>query len=115
MTMPAPTQRLCTCRCPTHHGYRRTFDSSGCACAITCPTQPMTLLAPQWSGALFTHPDTGALWYVMALGNGQWDWESAGEIDTRSDYFHAGRAIEDRLHTIAAILTNPPTHREGGS
>lgn len=103
----SPTQRVCDCRCPIHHGYRRTtYNTTGCACAITCPTQPMTVLAlvDPWNCALFTHPGTGCLRFVMPLGKDQWDWESANEIDSRSEYFAAGQAIEPLIHAIAAAV-----------
>ncbi|MEJ3748121.1 hypothetical protein WEI85_33150 [Actinomycetes bacterium KLBMP 9797] len=42
----------------------------------------------------------------MHLGEAQWDWEQAGEIDTRSDVFYAGQQILSHLHNIATILAN---------
>ncbi|MEV4539337.1 hypothetical protein AB0J82_36750 [Asanoa sp. NPDC049518] len=81
------------------------FDTIGCACAITCATQPTTLLAINWNCALFRHPDTGHLWFVNSLGSGQWDWESANEIDPRADQFAAAEVISDHLDQITYLLT----------
>jgi len=66
----------------------------------------MTLVAPQWSCALFIHPRSGSIWYVMSLGKGQWDWEQAGEIDSRSDVFDAGQRVLSHLHYIGSVLAN---------
>jgi len=80
MSHTSPWMRLCDCRCPTHHGYQRTtYSDEGCACAITCATQPMTLLAEQWNCAMFLDPG-GDLWFVCKLPGGQWDWASCGQV-----------------------------------
>jgi hypothetical protein len=71
----------------------------------------MTLLVDQWRCALFLHPDNGRLWFVMSLGHGQWDWESANEIDDRADAFVAGQTIEAQLRKITAIVAGPTRHQ----
>ncbi len=49
-----PWQRPCDCCCPLHHRQPRvTYNDPGCACTITCATQPLTLLADRWDCALF--------------------------------------------------------------
>jgi hypothetical protein len=105
MTYTPPWMRLCDCRCPLHHGLRRTtYHDQGCACAITCATQPITLIAEPWGCALFLDPFADFLWTVTKLQGGQWDWDNAGEIDSRSDFVGAGLAIEDQLREVAGIL-----------
>jgi hypothetical protein len=59
-----------------YRSTRITYDNPGCACTITCATQPITLLAERWSCALFLD-SSGDLWYVPALPGGAWAWESA--------------------------------------
>jgi len=104
MSYTSPVMHLCDCRCPVHHGYQRlTCNDEGCACAITCATQPMTLLAEHWGCALFL--DTaGDIWTVGLLASSQWEWEQAGEIDSRSEFYHPALAIERKLREIAQIL-----------
>jgi hypothetical protein len=113
MTMISPQDRLCDCHCPLHQGFQRPdYNASGCACLVTCPTQPMTLLVDQWRCALFLHPGDGHLWFVMSLGHGQWDWESANEIDDRTDVFVAGQTIEALLRKITAIVAGPAARHQ---
>lgn len=103
-----PLTRLCDCRCPLHHGTTRTsYTQPGCACAITCSTQPMTLLAEQWGCALFLD-FAGDLWTVTQLHGGQWDWENAGEIDSRSDAYRPSIVVQRHLRTIAEALRQSP-------
>ncbi|MBB5871948.1 hypothetical protein F4553_005327 [Allocatelliglobosispora scoriae] len=104
MSNTAPWHMLCNCRCPLHHGFERTdYFQPGCACAITCDTQPMTLLAEQWGCALFLDRN-GDLWHVNAMANGQWDWEHGGEIDTRADTYDDNVDIERLLREAACVL-----------
>ena len=107
LSYPMPWQRECDCRCPVHlRRTRRSYDKSGCACTITCATQPITLLANRWNCALFLNQD-GALWQVPALTDGTWDWENAGEIDTRHDFYNATVAIAHLLRASAHLMANP--------
>lgn len=102
-----PWQRPCDCRCLLHYRQTRvTYDELGCACTITCATQPITLLADRWSCALFLDQG-GDLWHVPALTDGAWDWENAEQIDTRHDFYHASVAIEHLLRASAHLLANP--------
>ncbi|MGW4946245.1 hypothetical protein ACWEOZ_32205 [Actinoplanes sp. NPDC004185] len=64
----------------------------------------MTLLVRQWRCALFLHPVSGRLWFVMSTGDGEWDWESANEIDNRADVYETSRTIETSLHRIVAAV-----------
>jgi hypothetical protein len=99
-TSAIAVMRLCDCRCPLHHGYQRTTDTDdSCACAITCATQPMTLLAEQWHCALFLD-HAADLWFVNRLPGGQWDWSTAGHIDERHDLHNASVAVQRRLRQI---------------
>jgi len=75
----------------------------GCACTITCATQPLTLLADPWGCALFLDHG-GDLWHVRAAPNGTWDWEHASEIDDRHDFHDAARIIARLLRQAAAAL-----------
>ena len=60
-----PWQRHCDCDCLLHRGQIRiTYDDPGCACTITCATQPLTLLTDRWDGALFLDSG-GDLWFVV--------------------------------------------------
>jgi hypothetical protein len=104
MAYTPPWQQVCDCRCPLHYGLpRTTYDERGCACTITCATQPITLLADHWGCALFL--DQGAdLWHVPAMANGNWDWENAGEIDSRAGFYQASRIIEHLLRQSAHVL-----------
>ncbi|MFI5489240.1 hypothetical protein [Micromonospora echinaurantiaca] len=99
-----PWQRLCDCRCLVHHNLPRTaYNEPGCACTITCATQPLTLLADPWGCVLFLDQG-GDLWHVLALANGTFDWDSAGEIDSRSDFYNASVTIEHLLRQAAHVL-----------
>ena len=101
-----PWQRSCDCCCPVHHRQLRvTYNDPGCACAITCATQPLTLLADRWNCALFLDP-AGDLRFVPAQPNGTWAWENAAEIDSRSEFYDAGVTIEHLLRTAAHVLAN---------
>lgn len=100
----SPFQSLCDCRCPLHHGFERTtYSDDSCACAITCATQPLTLLADQWGCALFLDQD-GDLWHVTQLVGGQWEWGGAGEFDSRGDHYQTSLFIEEQLHLISHAL-----------
>ncbi|WP_328853280.1 hypothetical protein OG994_12175 [Micromonospora globbae] len=104
MTQPAPWQRLCDCRCPQHHGYpRTTYHDDRCACAITCATQPTTLIIEHWNGALFLDHG-GDLWFVNRLPGGQWDWPNAGHIHEHHDSYAASLVIQRQLHQIVTLL-----------
>lgn len=104
MPYTAPWLKLCNCRCPLHHGFPRTdYFQPRCACAITCDTQPMTLLAEQWGCALFLDKDR-RLWSVTAMANGQWDWEYGGETDPRSEFYADSVTIEHLLRASAHVL-----------
>ncbi|MDG6108783.1 hypothetical protein Daura_06295 [Dactylosporangium aurantiacum] len=106
MTYTAPWQRLCDCRCPLHYRQTRiTYHESDCACAITCATQPMTLLAEQWRCALFLDQD-GDLWYVTAMPGGNWDWPNAAELNTRYNLDDSSVRIERLLRQAAHELGN---------
>jgi len=99
-------QRHCDCRCPLHYrSVRVTYNDPGCACTITCATQPLTLLADRWDCALFLDQG-GDLWYVPDLSNGAWAWENAGEIDSRSEFYEASVTIEHLLRTSAHVLAS---------
>ncbi len=101
-----PWQRECDCGCTLHYRQNRlTYNDSSCGCAITCATQPLTLLADRWDCALFLDSNSD-LWYVPALPNGAWAWEAAGEIDSRSEYYDASVTIEHLLRTATHILTS---------
>jgi hypothetical protein len=94
-----------------YRATRTTYDDLGCACTITCATQPLTLLADRWDCALFLDSG-GDLWYVPALPNGTWAWENAAEIDSRSEYYHASVIIEHCC--TPARTSSPPTSTEPG-
>ena len=74
-------QRACDCRCPLHHGQlRSTYNDPGCHCLTICASQPMTLLTPQITGALFLDRDD-VLWFVPGLEPGHWDWRNATPVN----------------------------------
>jgi hypothetical protein len=101
-----PPHRQCNCRCPLHYRQARlAYNETGCACTITCTTQPITLLADRWDCALFLDQN-GDLWYVPALPNGTWAWENAGEIDSRHELYDASVTIAHLLRASANILAN---------
>lgn len=106
-------QRVCDCRCPRHHGERRTtYRDDDCACTITCATQPTTLLTPDWNCALFLD-HTERLWCVTRLPGGQWDWSRAGHIRTDHAAHPASLTIAWHLHQTVALLRDPyqPRHQ----
>jgi hypothetical protein len=104
MSYTSPVMRLCDCRCPQHHGHQRTtYNDDGCGCAITCATQPMTLLAEQWNCALFLDL-AGNLWFVNQLPGGQWDWSNADHVHEHHDFYDASLAIQRQLRTTAEVL-----------
>jgi hypothetical protein len=99
-----PWQRPCDCVCLLHRGQIRiTYDDPGCACTITCATQPLTLLTDRWDGALLLDSG-GDLWYVPRLPDGDWAWENAAEIDNRSELYEASVTIEHLLRAAAHVL-----------
>lgn len=99
-----PWQRLCDCSCIVHYLTTRvTYDEPGCACTITCATQPLTLLADLWDCALFLD-SRGDLWHVPVLAPGVWDWNSAAEIDTRSELYNASVVIRHLLQASLHLL-----------
>ncbi|GAA1843105.1 hypothetical protein [Asanoa iriomotensis] len=104
MPYTPPRERLCDCRCPLHYRRpRNTYTEAACGCSVTCATQPMTLIVEQWNCALFL--DTaGNLLYVDSLGHGSWAWDSAGEIDTRHDFFEASQVLERLLRHAAQSI-----------
>ncbi|WP_117214748.1 hypothetical protein [Allorhizocola rhizosphaerae] len=107
MTYTPAWLRRCDCRCPVHHGYERTtYADDGCACTITCTTQPMTLLAEQWNCALFLDIG-GDLWFVNRLPGGQWDWATCDHIHEHHDFYDASIIITRQLRQTAAVLANP--------
>jgi len=107
MTYTPAWTRRCDCRCPVHHGYQRTtYTDDGCACTITCATQPTTLLAEQWNCALFLD-NGGELRFVNRLPGGQWDWANCDHTDEHHDFYGASRIIELHLRHIETILLNP--------
>lgn len=107
MTYTPAWRRRCDCRCPVHHGYQRTTcTDGGCACTITCATQPMTLLAEQWNCALFLD-EGGDLCFVNRLPGGQWDWSTAGNIHEHDDFYDASLIIQRQLRQIATVLAGP--------
>ncbi|MEU8264678.1 hypothetical protein AB0C02_29175 [Micromonospora sp. NPDC048999] len=104
MAYTSPWQRICDCRCPLHYRLpRTTYNEHACGCAITCATQPLTMLAYHWSCALFLHQG-GDLWHVPAMANGTFDWANAAAIDDRARYYKASRIIEHLLRQAAAVL-----------
>lgn len=108
MAYTFPWRRVCDCRCPLHYRLpRSTYDELGCACTITCATQPITLLADHWHCALFLNP-AGQLWHVPAMPNGTWDWGNAGEIDSRHDTYDDAVIIEHLLRLSAHVLSKHP-------
>ncbi|AGZ41313.1 hypothetical protein [Actinoplanes friuliensis] len=105
MNLTRRPDRLCDCHCPAHSGsLRLAYTSASCKCLVTCSTQPVTLLVKEWACALFLHPDNDHLWFVMNVAHGQWDWESAGEIDERADMFDACGEIEGLLRRLTTVL-----------
>jgi hypothetical protein len=107
MTLISPSRRSCDCPCAIHHGHPRpAYCSDSCGCELTCSTQPVTLLVQEWHCALFLHPDTGHLWFVMVGEDGSWDWESANEIDGRADIFDISKNIERSLRRIESVIAN---------
>jgi hypothetical protein len=96
-TPPRIHDRACDCRCPTHHGQRRTrYDNPRCRCLISCASQPTTLLAPHIGGALFLdRHDT--LWHVPGLEPGHWDWRSASQVT-------AGHPLSEAAELITNFL-----------
>jgi hypothetical protein len=107
MNLSHHPKKSCDCHCRVHHGHPRTsYSAKGCVCLITCSTQPLTLVVKEWGCALFLHPDSGQLWFVVSLAGEKWDWESADEIDDRADVFEISQVIEMLLHQMdAAIAT----------
>lgn len=107
MTSLRLPDRLCDCRCPVHRGSTRPlFDLAGCACRLTCSTQPPTLVVREWRCALFLHPESDNLWFVMSAAHEKWDWGSANEIDSRSDFFEVSRPIETSLRQIRSAVAD---------
>jgi hypothetical protein len=106
MDYTPPWQGLCDCRCPQHHGYERTtYNDERYGCAITCATQPTTLITEHWNCALFL--DHGAdLWFVNRLPGGQWDWPNADHIHEHHDFYDASLIIERQLRQTVNILRN---------
>lgn len=87
MAYTPPWQRVCDCRCIVHHHLpRTTYTEHDCACAITCATQPITLLAGPLECALFLDQED-TLWHVPAMATGNWDWANATQVDSRSEFF----------------------------
>jgi hypothetical protein len=74
---------------------------------VTCSTQPITLLVEERGCALFLHPETGHVWFVTSIAHGQWDWESAYEIDDRADAFEFGQPVEILLRHITSLVATP--------
>jgi hypothetical protein len=106
MAYTTPWQPSCDCRCPIHYRLlRSTYDDRGCACTITCATQPVALLADHWNCALFLDQE-GDLWYVPAMPNGNWDWENTGKVDSRHDFYNATVIIEHLLRLSVHVLAN---------
>ncbi|MEU7779180.1 hypothetical protein [Micromonospora parva] len=104
MTHTPPWRRVCDCRCILHHRLpRTTYNEPGCACTITCPTQPLALVARQ-RGCAFFLDRNGGLWHVAAMANGTWDWDNATKIDTRADVHDASLVIEHLLRQAANVL-----------
>ncbi|WP_144118360.1 hypothetical protein [Catellatospora sichuanensis] len=102
--IPLP-KLLCDCRCPQHHQLpRTTVNEPGCACTITCATQPMTLLVPQWRSALFLTPH--GMRFVNALDAGQWDWAESGQLDPGYADFPMGQLLEHLLRASAIAIDN---------
>jgi len=109
MSYTSRVMRLCDCRCPLHHGYQRTtYTEDGCGCAITCATQPMTLLAEQWNCALFLD-QAADLWFVNLMPGGQWDWSTAGHVHEHNDFYPTSLAVEQQLRELAKILLDATT------
>ncbi|KXK59283.1 hypothetical protein AWW66_25140 [Micromonospora rosaria] len=107
MAYTPPWQRTCDCRCIVHHRRpRTTYTEPDCACAITCATQPLTLVADRWGCALFLDP-RGDLWHVPAIANGTWDWAHAAQTGTQPDRDGFSRLIENLLRHIAQVLATP--------
>jgi hypothetical protein len=71
---------------------------------FTCSSQPVTLVVKEWGCALFLHPDTDCLWFVVSLPDEKWDWESANEIDDRDDFFESARTIGILLRQIDSAI-----------
>ncbi|MBQ1011078.1 hypothetical protein KBX53_08970 [Micromonospora sp. M51] len=104
MTHTPPWRRVCDCRCILHHRLpRTTYNEAGCACTITCATQPLTLVAHQRGCAFFLDQD-GDLWHIPAMANGTWDWDNATKIDTRADVHDASLVIEHLLRQAGNVL-----------
>ncbi|WFE48889.1 hypothetical protein [Micromonospora sp. WMMD1155] len=104
MTYTPPWRRVCDCRCIIHHRLpRTTYNEPGCACTITCATQPLTLLVHQLGRAFFLDQG-GDLWHVPAMTQGTWDWDNAARVDTGADGYDAGSVIEQLLRQAANVL-----------
>ena len=106
MNLPRHPVKSCDCHCPVHHGHpRNSYRAEGCTCLITCSAQPLTLVVKEWGCALFLHPDSGHLWFVVSLADEKWDWESSDEIDDRADVFEVSQVIEMRLRQIDTAIS----------
>ncbi|MDG4838345.1 hypothetical protein O7631_17640 [Micromonospora sp. WMMD967] len=104
MTYTPAWGNVCDCRCIVHYRLPRTaYNESGCACTITCATQPLTLLVHQRGRAFFLDQG-GDLWQVPAMAVGTWDWDNTTKIDTRADVYDAGLVIEQLLRQAANVL-----------
>jgi len=104
VTHTPPWRRVCDCRCILHYRLPRTsYNESGCACTITCATQPITLLTNQWGRALFLDQG-GDLWQALAMANGTWDWDRATKIVTQADVYSIGLVINHLLRQAANVL-----------
>ncbi|SIM49336.1 hypothetical protein [Micromonospora cremea] len=97
-------ERACDCRCPIHHGQPRSiYNNPDCHCLATCPSQPMTLLAPQINGAVFLDA-ANALWYLPSSEPGHWDWRYATPVDMGHPLFPASTLIADFLRATYTEL-----------
>ena len=110
MTRVSPWMRQCDCHCVQHHGHQRTtYNDDGCGCAITCATQPMTLLAEQWNCALFLD-HAADLWFVNQMPGGQWDWSNADHVPEHHDFYDASLVIAYHLRHTTKILDELRRH-----
>ena len=95
---------------PLHHGQpRSTYNDPGCHCLTICASQPMTLLTPQFTGALFLDRDD-VLCSVPGLEPGHWDWHNATLVDTGHPPADTSKLITDLLRETNAGLRSL-THR----
>ncbi|WP_207123109.1 hypothetical protein [Actinocatenispora comari] len=100
-----PSVRLrCDCRCPVHHVRLRTWYDDGCRCALSCATQPPTIVTRYLHGVLFQNPDDLTLSYASWHDDGRVDWASLHEFGMCADNAHIAGVLQAQLAALSACL-----------